>query len=92
MFMVSDFYCEVLLQTWKTASGTQQMFKMTFGEQAMGRRQTFEWFAKLRMGLTSVESAEHSGHPSTARTDESVARVNELVNYSKKTWVSLSMT
>jgi hypothetical protein len=46
---------------------------MTFGEPEMGRTQTFQWFAKFRNGLTSVEDIEHSGHPSTAVTDENVA-------------------
>jgi hypothetical protein len=49
------------------------MLKKAFGEQAIGRTQTYEWFVKLKNGMTSVEDAQCSGCPVTARTDENVA-------------------
>jgi hypothetical protein len=43
----------------------------------------FEWSAKLKNGLTSVDGAECLRHPSTARTDENVALVNELMHQNR---------
>jgi hypothetical protein len=54
----------------KTATETCEMLKTASGDNAMGRTQTFEWFARFKRGKTSVESSERSGRPSTGHTDE----------------------
>lgn len=38
----------------------------------MGRIQVFEWFSKLKSGMTSIEDAGCSGHPLTRKTGENV--------------------
>jgi hypothetical protein len=48
------------------------MLKTAFGDNAMGRTQTFEWFSQFKRGETSVEDSERSGRPSVGRTDENV--------------------
>jgi transposase len=35
----------------KTASETHEMLKTAFGDNAMGRTQTFEWFSRVKRGL-----------------------------------------
>jgi hypothetical protein len=42
---------------------------------------------EFRNGLTSAEYAEHSGHPSTSRTDKSVDQVIKLVLENRRTAV-----
>jgi hypothetical protein len=39
----------------KTASETHEMIKTAFGDNAMGRTQTFEWFSRFKRRETSVE-------------------------------------
>ena len=34
----------------KTATEWQEMLKKAFGEQAMGRSQTFQWFSRFKAG------------------------------------------
>jgi hypothetical protein len=55
------------------------MLMKASGKKAMGRTQSFKWFAKSMNGLTSAEGAECSEQPSIVRTDENVALVNELI-------------
>jgi hypothetical protein len=47
----------------KTATECYEMLKTAFGEQAMGRSQTFQWFSRFNAGRTSIDDDEHSGQP-----------------------------
>jgi hypothetical protein len=64
----------------KTASETHEMFKTAFGDNAMGRTQTFELFSRFKRGKNSVEVSERSGRPSMGRTDENVENVHKIAN------------
>jgi hypothetical protein len=46
--------------------------KVAFAEQIVGRTQIFEPFFKLKIGVISVEDAQHSGYPLMSQTNESV--------------------
>ena len=48
------------------------MFKVAFGEQALGITQVFELFFKFKGSVTSLTDAEHSRHVSAGKTDENV--------------------
>jgi hypothetical protein len=37
------------------------MLKTAFGDNAMGRTQTSEWFSQFKCGETSIEHQEHVG-------------------------------
>ena len=39
----------------KTATECYEMLKTAFGEQAMGRSQTFQWFSRFKAGRTSTD-------------------------------------
>jgi hypothetical protein len=39
-------------------------------ELTVGTTEVFECFLKFKSGVTSEEDAEHTGHPSTSKTDE----------------------
>jgi hypothetical protein len=72
----------------KTASETHEMLKTAFGDNAMGRIQTFEWFSRVKHGETSVEDSECSGRPSTGRTDENVENVRKIVNEDRRNTIT----
>jgi hypothetical protein len=72
----------------KTASETHGMLKTAFGDNAMGRTQTFEWFSRFKRGETSVEDSERLGRPSTGRTDENVENVRKIVNEDRRNTIT----
>ena len=47
----------------KTATECYEMLKTTFGERAMGRSQTFQWFSRFKAGRISTDDDERSGRP-----------------------------
>ena len=55
------------------------MLKIAFGEEAMCRTQTYEWWKRFKEGRTSVEDDPRSGRPSMSKTDDNVANVREVV-------------
>ena len=44
----------------ETATECYEMLKTAFGEQAMGRSQTFQWFFRFKAGRTSTEEGKAS--------------------------------
>jgi hypothetical protein len=69
----------------KTASETNEMLKTAFGDNAMGRTQTSEWFSRFKRGETSAEDSGRSDCPSTGPTDENVENVRKKKKKSTKT-------
>lgn len=76
---MADLFASNLHQLGKNATETYQMLKLAFEDHTMGRTQVFEWFAKLKSGVTCVKDAERAGRPSTSKTDE-----NELVHENRR--------
>lgn len=72
----------------KTAKETQEMLKEAFGDDAMGKSQTYEWFRRFKEGRTSVEDDERSGRPSSGRNDENIARVREKILEDRRQTIS----
>jgi len=62
----------------KTATETYQLLQQACGENAMGRKQVFDWFRRFKEGRTSVESDPRSARPSTSRNEEMIAKNNRL--------------
>ena len=53
----------------KTATEYYEMLKTAFGEQAVGRSQTFQWFFRFKAGRTSTDNDdESSGRPVSSST------------------------
>ena len=67
--------CEILCENWKICYETFEMLKIAFGEEAMCRTQTYEWWKRFKGGRTSVDDDPRSGLPSTSKTDDNVAKV-----------------
>jgi hypothetical protein len=49
----------------------------------MSRTPTFDWFSQLKDGVTSVNSAEHSGLLFTSKMNENAARIKEHVHVNR---------
>lgn len=63
----------------KYTKGPKQLSAtMSFGEQ------TFECFARVRPGETSVEGFEHAGRPAAGRGDENAEKVCKLAIESRQ--------
>ena len=63
----------------KTATECYEMLKTAFGEQAMGRSQTFQWFSRFKAGRTSTDDDERSGRRVSGSTPEMIERVRQII-------------
>lgn len=63
----------------KNAADTVLMLKTAYKDDAMGKTQVYEWFSRFKNGDMSIDDKPRSGRPSTARTDENVEQIRELV-------------
>ena len=55
------------------------MLKTAFGEKAMGRSQTFQWFSRFKAGRISTDDNELSGRPVCSSTPEMTERVRQII-------------
>ena len=62
------------------------MLKTAFGEQAMGRSQTFQWFSRFKADRTSTDDDERSGRPVSSSTPEMFERVRQIIREDNLTW------
>ena len=60
------------------------MLKIVFGEEAMCRTQTYEWWKRFKEGRTSVDDDPRSGRPSTSKTEDNVAKVREAIRSNRR--------
>lgn len=63
----------------KTGTETLEMLKTAYKGDALGKTQVFEWFSRFKSGEMSIEDQARSGRPSTARTDENVKKIHEII-------------
>jgi len=77
--------CEILCENWKkSVTETFEMLKIAFGEEAMCRTQTYEWWKRFKEGRTSVVDDPRLGRPSTSITDDNVAKVREVIRSNRR--------
>ena len=69
-FRVQCACIKFCLKLGKTATECYEMLKTAFGEQAMGRSQTFQWFCRFKAGRISIDDDEHPGRPVSSSTPE----------------------
>ena len=50
-----------------------------FGEQAMGRSETFQWFSRFKAGRNSTDDDECSGRPVSSSVPEMIERVRQII-------------
>ena len=63
----------------ETARECYEMLRTSFGEQAMGRSQTFQWFSQFKAGRTWTDDDERSGQPVSSSTPEMIERVRQII-------------
>ena len=68
----------------KSVTDTFEVLKIAFGEEAMCRTQTYEWWKRFKEGRTSVDDDPRSGRPSTSKTDDNVAKVREVIRSNRR--------
>ena len=68
----------------KTGKETHDMIKEAYGDAAMARSGVFEWHKLFREGRERVEDDDHTGRPSTSKTNENVSRVQTLLNSDRR--------
>ena len=75
----------------KTATECYEMLNTAFGEQAMGRSQTFQWFSRIKTGRTSIDDDERSGRPVSSSMSEMIERVHQIIRKDRRTIDEVSM-
>ena len=68
----------------KTATECYEMLKTAFGEQAMGRSQTFQWFSLFKAGRTSTDDDERSGRTVSSSVPEMIERVSQIIRKDRR--------
>ena len=68
-----------LVKLRKTPTECFKFLKKVYGKDVMSRTQIFEWHKHFEKGCKKVEDDPKTGQFSTARTDENITRVKQLV-------------
>jgi len=63
----------------KTGAETYKMLQAAFGESCLSRSKTFEWYSHFKNGRRTFEDDPRPGRLSTSHTEETVARVREII-------------
>jgi hypothetical protein len=63
----------------KNGAETYEMLQAYFGESCLSRSKTFEWYSSFQNGRRSYEDDPRLDRPSTSHTEETVARVQEII-------------
>ena len=72
--------CEILFHIRENVFETFRMLKHMFGDEAMSRKQTHEWYKCFQEGLASNEDNELSGQISASKYDENIQQVWKIIN------------
>jgi len=68
----------------KTGAETYEMLQAAFGGSCLCWSKTFEWYFRFKSGRWSFEDDPHPGRPSTSHTEETVARVWEIIRADRR--------
>ena len=63
----------------KNGAETYEMLQAALGESCLNRLKPFEWYSRFKSGRRSFEDDPRPGRPSTSYTEETVARVREII-------------
>jgi uncharacterized cysteine cluster protein YcgN (CxxCxxCC family) len=67
-----------------SATKNVKLIQKAYGNVALSRTTTFEWHKRFREGRESVKDDERSRRPTTSRTDDNIAAVDEMVKEVRK--------
>ena len=77
-------YTDFCFRLGKTNAETYEMLQAAFGESCLSRSKTFEWYSRFKSGRRSFEDDPRPGRPSTSHTEETVARVREIIRADRR--------
>jgi len=63
----------------RNGAETSEMLRTAFGEQCLSHARIFKWHKRFKEGRDSADENPRSGRPTTSKTDNCVARVQELI-------------
>jgi len=64
----------------KSGSETLQLLRTAYGDDVLSSAQVFRWHKAFKDGRENVEDEQRPGRPSTARTENNVARVKIVLD------------
>ncbi|XP_026811283.1 histone-lysine N-methyltransferase SETMAR-like [Rhopalosiphum maidis] len=73
-----------------SATETFQKLQQAFGDSVLSRAQIFRWFKAFSEGRETIEDEPPSGRPSTAKIDENVIKVRDLVRFDRRLTVRMT--
>lgn len=60
------------------------MLVQAFGNEALSKSRTFEWFRRFKEDRESVEDDQRLGRPSTAITPENITKIREIIHQDRR--------
>jgi hypothetical protein len=69
---------------WKTETETYQLLQQAYGEDAVGRKQVFDWFRRFKECRTAVENDPRSERPSTSTNVEMISKVTTICRNNRR--------
>ncbi|KAL4148085.1 hypothetical protein QTP88_002389 [Uroleucon formosanum] len=67
------------LKIGKNATETFELIKLAFGDLALSRCVTFDWFKCFKEGRISIEDNHRPGHPSTSKTNDTITLIRDKI-------------
>jgi hypothetical protein len=77
-------YIDLCFRLGKTGAETYKMLQAVFEESCLSRSKTFEWYSRFKSGRRSFEDDSRPRRPSTSHTEDSVARVREIIRADRR--------
>ena len=74
----------ISVSVWGKRAEMYEMLHAAFGESCLSRSKTFEWYSRFKSGRRSFEDDSRPGRPSTSHTEETVARVREIIRADRR--------
>lgn len=68
----------------KSFTETLNSINQVYGDESLSRTRVYEWYTRFKDGRESVEDDDRCGRPSTARNDETIARVREIIRSDRR--------
>ncbi|CAK9829703.1 Protein GVQW3 [Anthophora retusa] len=62
-----------------SCSESLRMLQKAFGDSALSKTRAYEWYKQFKNGRTAIDDLSRAGRPSTANTEENVAKAKEIV-------------
>ncbi|UYV83045.1 TIGD4 [Cordylochernes scorpioides] len=66
------------------ATETYELIKEAFGDAALFRSRTFEWFSRFQKVLEKVNDDQHTGRPRSFRCEENKLKIKELIKSNRR--------